>query len=133
MKTECPKCKQSLDIDDKLQGLTVQCPTCQHYFEPPVIEEPKRVKPPLTYSEKKMREAVILLYVCLIIVPLFGWLAAFEPPEYEYRIVIVSDSQWVKDMETAGNNGWDLVFARRASTSESFNAMAYEMIFKRPK
>lgn len=50
-------------------------------------------------------------------------------PRWSYRIVAPSDAELRQDLETAGNNGWEIVAARRAVTKE---VPAYELILKRP-
>ena len=51
--------------------------------------------------------------------------------QWEYMIESVPDLSWDEGMNKLGNQGWELVFARRASGSDE--RMNYEMIFKRPK
>lgn len=67
---------------------------------------------------------------------------------WDYVVVSVKDPELSESMKTAGDNGWELVFARRAvRTKETKEALddykktgkmdetepLYEMIFKRPK
>ncbi|MBI1356600.1 MAG: hypothetical protein GC160_19845 [Acidobacteria bacterium] len=49
---------------------------------------------------------------------------------WEYQIASVPDESWSETMKVAGDNGWDLVFARRAVGKD--DTAAYEMIFRRP-
>jgi hypothetical protein len=49
---------------------------------------------------------------------------------WEYRIESPSDTYFESEMEAIGNDGWELVFARRATGD--FGGASYEMIFKRP-
>lgn len=52
--------------------------------------------------------------------------------EWEYRIESPSDVIFDLEMKQLGREGWELVFARRATSRNSDNA-SYEIIFKRPK
>lgn len=57
------------------------------------------------------------------------------PPKWDYKIGSVPDLEFGTQMTTLGEEGWELVFARRASNGESGErmSMSYECIFKRPK
>ena len=51
--------------------------------------------------------------------------------QWEYKIESVPNLTWDEGMNKLGNDGWELLFARRANGSDE--KMSYEMIFKRPK
>ena len=57
-----------------------------------------------------------------------------EPPAkvqvFDYKIVGVHDLDFDKEMAALGADGWDLVFARRATSGGSFDTPMYECIFK---
>jgi hypothetical protein len=50
---------------------------------------------------------------------------------WEYRIESPADLNLPLELQQLGSGGWELVFARRATSSR--DAAAYEMIFKRPR
>jgi hypothetical protein len=52
-------------------------------------------------------------------------------PTVQYRIEDVSDSGFTKTMNELGADGWELVFARRASDDITHSVFSYEVIFKR--
>ena len=52
--------------------------------------------------------------------------------KWEYQIISPSDSKFDEKMNEMGNEGWELITARRATSSYSSSA-SYEMIFKRKK
>lgn len=54
-----------------------------------------------------------------------------DAPAWEYRIASVPDLEWDTKMAALGDEGWELVFARRASGGD--DKMLYEAIFKRQK
>jgi|GEM_PF-6829250 len=62
---------------------------------------------------------------------------AFTTPKsvkYEYKIISLEDQEFDSKMEEAGDNGWELVFARRAITGGEYSSRGcYECILKRPK
>ena len=59
---------------------------------------------------------------------LFGFRAS--QPSYEYKITTIDDIGFDSEINKFGNDGWEVVFARRALISES-DDYAYELIFKR--
>ncbi len=52
-------------------------------------------------------------------------------PKWEYKCESVSDASFSSEMNTLGDEGWEVVAARRAQGSDE--VMKYEMILKRPK
>lgn len=56
---------------------------------------------------------------------------ALSRPKWEYRIEGIPDLRFDEAMASLGSDGWELVFARRASGAN--DEMAYECIFKRLK
>lgn len=56
----------------------------------------------------------------------------FDVPKWEYMIVAPSDTSFESDMRLWGTLGWEVVSARRA-TSSSVGDPMYELILKRPK
>src|SRR6266498_3553997 len=56
------------------------------------------------------------------------------PIQWEYRIETVPDLSFDQRVNAMGKDGWELVFARRASDGSTYSPVfSYEMIFKRPK
>jgi hypothetical protein len=73
---------------------------------------------------------VILLLLIGMGAPIFS---ALRPnPRWEYRIESPSDTSFESTMRMLGDEGWELVFARRAQNHIS-EKMEYEMIFKRQR
>ena len=52
-----------------------------------------------------------------------------QPVAYEYAIESIPDLEWGTKAQELGKQGWELVFARRATDSD--NNYMYECIFKR--
>lgn len=67
----------------------------------------------------------------LVLVQLLPHPTTVASQQWEYKIESVPDLSWDEGMVKIGNEGWELVFARRANGSDE--RMSYEMIFKRPK
>lgn len=63
-----------------------------------------------------------------IIMGLVAW-SVLWPDRWEYKIDSPDDRGFTQQMDKLGSEGWELVFARRAS--DSLDRMGYEMIFKR--
>ena len=82
----------------------------------------------------RANSVVVILAVGLTLV--IGLLAlpfVYSPPQlWEYKIDSVSDFRFTEAMNAHGEDGWELIFARRArdSITESFS---YEVIFKRQR
>ena len=56
------------------------------------------------------------------------------PIQWEYRIESFPDTAFSSRINAMGKEGWELVFARRASDGSDYSpSFSYEMIFKRPK
>jgi len=63
-----------------------------------------------------------------------GRLPHLMPATWEYAIKSVPDTGFDDEMNKMGQDGWELVFARRASNGASESpSFSYEVIFKRPK
>ena len=77
------------------------------------------------------------LLIAILVAVLMLFVQGFQRPttlaaqQWEYRIESVPDLGWDAGMSKLGDEGWELVFARRASGSDE--KMSYEMIFKRAK
>lgn len=72
---------------------------------------------------------VIVLLLVGLGTPLFGILRPM--PRWEYKIVSPSDTMLEDEIGRMGNQGWELITARRASSK--YGDPSYEMIFKRPQ
>lgn len=55
----------------------------------------------------------------------------FRPIQWEYRLENIRDSEFTLTMTNLGNDGWELVSARRASESLTEASFGYEIIYKR--
>ena len=75
--------------------------------------------------------AIVLLVAIMAVA---SW-ATFRPiTKWEYKVEAIPDSIFTTGMSKLGDDGWELVAARRASSGEGASAtVSYEMIFKRPK
>jgi len=73
----------------------------------------------------------LLLGAMLVLQGLGEYRERSKPPTtWEYMIASVADLKFGEEMKLAGENRWELVFARRASNSR--DEMMYECIFRRP-
>jgi len=83
--------------------------------------------------QNKLLSAVLVanLLSLLVLVQLLPHPTTVASQQWEYKIEAVPDLTWDEGMSKIGNEGWELVFARRANGSDE--RMSYEMIFKRPK
>jgi hypothetical protein len=87
---------------------------------------------------KAMKGRLTSLTVLGLLAILFCGYFAFEGQKpatqrWEYRIEAVPDATFQEATNKLGADGWELVFARRASNGEEPHpTMSYEMIFKRP-
>jgi len=52
-----------------------------------------------------------------------------QPAKYDYMVDSIPDLEWASKGQALGQEGWEMVFARRASDSNG--DMLYECIFQR--
>ncbi|MDA7681348.1 DUF4177 domain-containing protein [Verrucomicrobiales bacterium] len=78
---------------------------------------------------KKISMLLVLATFLLIFFTLGLWFSLFKQnAKWEYRIVSPSDADFISILNDYGNDGWQLVSARRAINS---NTASYECILKR--
>lgn len=129
----CPKCSDEIRIPD---------PAAQPNKPPPETKPvkaqapPKSPPTPVVPKTKSMSYGqgvvVILLLFVALGLPIFKFAKPIE--QWEYRIESPSDISLETDLAALGSEGWELVFARRASSGDEYaRTVRYEMIFKRPK
>lgn len=76
-------------------------------------------------------------FLIVLLIFIFGiifWNGYKDPPreKWEYKIEAIQDETFDGDINTLGNQGWELVFARRASNgNKSGRDFSYEIIFKK--
>jgi hypothetical protein len=84
-------------------------------------------------SAQGLQAATLLLLAGVFALLLFSVVTHMRAPRWEYMIESVPDAGFQKSMDTLGNQGWEMVFARRASSDVAGKAeFSYEVIFKRP-
>lgn len=81
-------------------------------------------------STKTTNWPVILIGVVTALLALHAVGLQLLAPKWEYLIESPGDLRFEETMDTLGQDGWELVFARRA-TSRGGGSASYEMIFKR--
>ena len=157
----CPNCDHTQDAPDEYVGRTAKCLKCETKGEildrkptpkppppkPTVVPKPK-IKPEIAGVHPDQSRATVVrptsaisqlqgrvmigLLAGLLIAQIFGLTSTrTSTTEWEYAIESPSDSTFQLALDRLGGEGWELVFARRA-TSE-FGSPSYEMILKRPK
>ncbi|MGD0650264.1 MAG: DUF4177 domain-containing protein [Verrucomicrobiia bacterium] len=153
----CPECGGSLSVDREGAGRMVACPVCakQIQIPDPGTRQLTSIPPPALASLPLARPASPnasiasapplkrgisygqgwILIILLLVALGFPLLSMFKPVErWEYRIEAPSDMELASTINTLGEEGWELVFARRATSGSEYATTAkYEMIFKRPK
>lgn len=77
----------------------------------------------------------ILLFLILLALVFQPWVEQLvRPPmatDWEYKLVSPDDGKFVRELNDLGEKGWELVFARRATSY--LGGVSYECIFKRRK
>ena len=152
----CPNCSHTQDAPDAYVGRTAKCLKCEARGEiteskpkplpvvppapqPKVAEAPIKktdlppsASVPRTDGRRTEGRIVIGLLAAMLAAQLFGLTSTkTSTTQWEYTVDSPSDGTLEMAFERLGNQGWELVFARRA-TSE-YGSASYEMIFKRPK
>jgi hypothetical protein len=95
---------------------------------------PAKPTNPLRRDLSAVQGTVLLL---LILVAFVAWGYLKPAQRWEYKIETVADEQFSTEINKLGDDGWEMVFARRASSEVSDITkekpkFSYEMIFKRP-
>lgn len=146
----CPNCAHAQEAPDAYVGRSARCLKCQARGEvtpsvpkPPVIKAPTVVDPrpstpppstpaaPAAVTRGDLR-IVIGLLVALLGAQLLGLTSTqSSATRWEYRVESPEDALLQVVLDRSGLDGWELVFARRATTD--LGSVKYEMILKRPK
>ena len=67
---------------------------------------------------------------CIVLITSLSLFYSFNyQTKWEYTLESPDDYSLEREMNEFGDNGWELVFARRATSS--YSSASYEMIFKR--
>lgn len=76
----------------------------------------------------------LTLIISLLALPFFYPIQSLDSPQqrWEYMIESVPDLLFADVMNTLGEDGWELIFARRARNALT-DSFVYEGIFKRPQ
>ncbi len=151
----CPACNHTQDAPDAYIGRTAKCLKCETKGSildkkpapPPNPPKPKPAAPKPQESKtpkastdpagapvisKLQVQIIIGLLSALLIAQLFGLTSTgTSTTEWEYTIESPSDTTFQMALDRLGGEGWELVFARRATSK--YSSASYEMIFKRPK
>ena len=77
---------------------------------------------------------LLVLALALSAYTAFSPVAVKSATHWEYMIEAIPDGSFEESINKLGAQGWELVSARRATSSVGENTeYSYEMIFKRPK
>lgn len=143
MEKTCPKCNYTRKPTDYTPDY--ECPSCGVIYSKFVPDDAARkataapsrapvsadqnAKTPITFGQGV---AIILLLCAGLGLP---FVSVLKPaPQWEYILTTILDEAFTTTINGYGKEGWELVFARRASDgSESRSKFSYEVIFKRRK
>jgi hypothetical protein len=81
-------------------------------------------------------QGMVVIGLLIVLLGVQGWMLLRPPQKWEYKILPIADEIFTTQMQQLGDEGWEIVTARRASTgpeNSSKPIFAYEIIFKRPK
>lgn len=99
-----------------------------HLTDSPIVPSQNVHHPPRRLTD------IILVALLVVIVGLLSW-NMLRVEKWEYKIEAVNDLTFTTDINKLGEEGWELVFARRASVGAvdtgAKPGFSYEMIFKR--
>ncbi len=138
-------------------GQTIDCPHCGqqttlympkkagNQFVPPPLPHPETkaaavaqvmtTKVPHAVTAGQVNAILAVLIAGLLVFPIArSAFTKIAPPQWEYMVQAIPDASFTLKMDEYGRDGWELVFARRASDgNEYLPKFNYEVIFKRPK
>ncbi len=141
----CPACKETIEVPLRSQRTEPPKPPKPAVTPPsPAPPQPLPSRPTAASRQTSFRSIttgqgtaiIVLLILALLVFPFFHSLLSGVLPsqEWEYCLVSIPDYSFETKINALGADGWELVFARRASDGSEIRAtMSYEMIFKRPK
>jgi hypothetical protein len=105
---------------------------------PPVAKEssesvrPAKTQGPDPSPSRSHARIIIALLIVILLAELLGVTSTKSAAtRWEYTIESPSDSVFRTRLAELGGAGWELIFARRATSD--FEGPSYEMIFKRPR
>lgn len=140
--SNCVKCGNRGVVEEEAfsDEISQQIATDANESDEPASSE-KSIRPmtPTAIPNKKNRlkkpfpsiDLVIALLFAILLTQLFQ---LTRTKKWEYKIESPYDSSLETTLQLQGNQGWELVFARRAVTrNSSIDTARYEMIFRRPK
>lgn len=140
----CPECDMAISVKEQFAGKIGKCTGCKKEVripdsdtnnagstvEPPVKQ--RRFADPLPMAFAGMIAVILLIQSAAFATQFFGLGSTkTATTRWEYKLEAPSDIEFASEINKMGEDGWELVSARRA-TSISDKA-SYEMIFKRPK
>lgn len=97
------------------------------------VKQPPAVPPPAVPLPMTKSQGTALLLAVIVAFCVWGWLLVRPGPQWEYLIVSPPDEILASELAKRGNEGWEMVTARRAISGEGTSSKPnYEIIFKRP-
>ena len=146
----CDECQFEKQVEDRFAGQTVKCPRCKAKSvvigdatassmttQPPQASGPPKPqvassvpRSPASGNRSSLTNA--LLGGILAVLLLTNLPPLLKSQQWEYWIASPADLELRARMRELGEEGWELVTARRATSRYSDDA-SYEMIFKRPR
>ncbi len=130
----CPQCGHESPYKAEHAGRSARCPECNELMKLPSTEKsiPDETIEPTTTRRQPRRYSFIKLAVTLILL-IQAW-ATFRSTSrrWEYKIASPSDATFESQMDRLGDEGWEVVYARRARDGE-MGLFQYEVLLKRPR
>jgi hypothetical protein len=102
--------------------------------EPDKTKKVHRPEPPQPNTITRS-QATLICILLLFCTGLLTWHTFKSPQKWEYRIESIPDISFDSEINRLGAQGWEMVFARRASSGSDLSekpTFSYEIIFKRP-
>jgi hypothetical protein len=83
-------------------------------------------------TDKGLTVIAVLLALLLIAVCGIGWINRPLPDSWVYMVAVPRDAELLNQLDKYGADGWELVYARRASDGDRYSpTMSYEVILKK--
>ena len=142
MGKKCPRCKLPIEESNECEHCGLKISRYSHKTKWDTSQEEVNFEPYRPSEAQKMdsfssKYGISIIIILLAILVVFEGLKLTKTSEalyhsvYDYNIVFLEDKYFKEDMRLMGNEGWEIINARRVLSKD--NKTGYECIIKRTR